>query len=84
MVRTFNFFLSPFFLNIMENEILELVKKNEEKLEKIYISTEKTRKYIFWTMMITVIFLVLPIIGLVVAIPSFMSTYSSVSSIGGI
>jgi type IV secretory pathway component VirB8 len=68
----------------MENEILELVKKNEEKLEKIYISTEKTRKYIFWTMMITVIFLVLPIIGLVVAIPSFMSTYSSVSSIGGI
>jgi hypothetical protein len=68
----------------MENEILAIVKKNEEKIEKIYISTEKTRKYIFWTMMITVIFLVLPIIGLVVAIPAFMSSYSSISAIGGI
>ena len=68
----------------MENEILEIVKKNEEMVEKIYISTEKTRKYIFWTMMITVVFFVLPIIGLAIAIPSFMSTYSSIGSIGGI
>jgi hypothetical protein len=68
----------------MENEILEIVKKNEEKLEKIYISTEKTRKYIFWTTMITVIFFVLPLIGLVIAIPSFMKTYSSIGSIGGV
>ncbi len=66
----------------MENEILERVKQNEEKLEQIFASVEKTRKYIFWTMVITVVFLVLPLIGIIVAIPSFMSTYSSLSGVG--
>jgi hypothetical protein len=63
----------------MENEILEKLKENETKIELIYVSVEKTRKYIFWTMMITIIFLVLPLVGLVVAIPSFLSTYSSIT-----
>jgi len=66
----------------MENEILEKVKQNEEKLELILVSVEKTRKYIFWTLIITVVFLVLPLIGIIVAIPSFMSTYSSLSGAG--
>lgn len=66
----------------MENEILEKVKQNEEKLELILASVEKTRKYIFWTLIITVVFLVLPLIGIIVAIPSFMSTYSSLSGAG--
>jgi len=66
----------------MENEILEKVKQNEEKLELILVSVEKTRKDIFWTLIITVVFLVLPLIGIIVAIPSFMSTYSSLSGAG--
>ncbi|TRZ50776.1 hypothetical protein D4R99_05535 [bacterium] len=66
----------------MENEILERIKQNEEKLEMIFVSVEKTRKYIFWTMVVTVVFLVLPLIGIIVAIPSFMSTYSSLSGAG--
>jgi hypothetical protein len=65
----------------MENEILEKLKQDEEKLDKIFISVEKTRKYLFWTMVVTVVFLVLPLIGLVFAIPSFLSTYSSISGI---
>ncbi len=68
----------------MDNEILTLLKSNEEKLEKIYISTEKTRKYFFWTMVVTVAVLVLPLIGLVFAIPSLMSTFSQMGQIGGI
>lgn len=68
---------------MIENDIMELLKKNEEKLEKIYISSEKTRKYFFWTMVLTVVFLVLPLIGLLFAVPSFISTYSSIGSIGG-
>ncbi|MFA5830471.1 MAG: hypothetical protein WC878_01440 [Candidatus Paceibacterota bacterium] len=66
----------------MENDILEKLKQNDEKLEKIFVSVEKTRKYIFWTMVITVGFVVLPIIGLIFAIPAFLSTYSSLGSIG--
>jgi hypothetical protein len=65
----------------MENEILERLKQDEEKLEKIYVSVEKTRKYLFWTMVVTLVFLILPLIGLVFAIPSFINTYSSMSGI---
>lgn len=66
----------------MENEILEKLKQNEEKIDKIFISVEKTRKYIFWTMIITVVFLVLPLIGIIFIIPTFLNTYSSMSGIG--
>ncbi len=62
----------------MENEITERLSKDEEKLDKILVSVEKTRKYIFWTMVITVVFLVLPLVGLIFAIPSFISTYSAI------
>ncbi len=65
----------------MENEILERLAKDEEKLEKILVSVEKTRKYIFWTMVVTVVFLVLPLVGLLFAIPSFVSTYSSLGGV---
>ncbi len=68
----------------MEQEILDLLKKNQEKLEKVYISVEKTRKYFFWTFVATIVVVVLPILGLLVAIPQFMSTYSSIGQIGGI
>jgi len=67
----------------MENEIFTKLKENEEKLEKIYVSVEKTRKYFLWVMISSIAFLVLPIIGLLFAIPSFLETYSSISSIGG-
>ncbi len=65
----------------MDNEILDLLKKNDEKLEKIYISTEKTRKYFLWTMILTIALVVLPLLGLIVAIPSFLSNYSSVTGL---
>ncbi|MCX6754087.1 MAG: hypothetical protein NTV03_03480 [Candidatus Nomurabacteria bacterium] len=49
------------------------------KVEAVYISVEKTRKYFKWTMIITVVVLVLPLIGLLFALPSFMANY-----VGGI
>ena len=54
----------------------------EEKIDAIYISTEKTRKYFLTTMIVTIVAFVLPMIGLVFAIPAFMSTYTS--ALGGI
>jgi len=49
------------------------------KVEAVYVSVEKTRKYFKWTMIITVALVVIPVIGLLIAIPSFMSNY-----VGGI
>ncbi|MDB5195237.1 MAG: hypothetical protein JWO84_421 [Parcubacteria group bacterium] len=45
------------------------------KLDAIYVSTEKTRKYFQWTMYITIALVVLPLIGLVFAIPVFLNSY---------
>jgi len=59
----------------MEQEIIKKLAEQEEKINKIYISVEKTRKYFFWTMVITIIIVVLPAIGLAFAIPSFLNNY---------
>ncbi|MCK9352461.1 MAG: hypothetical protein M0P76_06810 [Candidatus Pacebacteria bacterium] len=65
----------------MEQEILEKIKQNDEKLDKIFISVEKTRKYFLWVLILSVILFILPLIGMLLAIPAFLST---ASSIGGI
>lgn len=54
----------------------------DQKINAIYISVEKTRKYFFWTMIITIVLFILPIIGLLFAIPSFLSTYSQIGNLG--
>jgi len=64
----------------------ELKKKFEEqsiKIDAIYKSVEKTRKYFLVMIWITVIAVVLPIIGLAFAIPAFMNNYvSGLSGLG--
>jgi hypothetical protein len=62
----------------MENELLEKLKKIEEKTDKIYSSVEKTRKYFLTTMIITAIMVVLPILVLILIIPRLLSAYSSI------
>ncbi len=47
----------------------------EEKIDAIYTSVEKTRKYFMWTLIISVAFVVIPAIGLVFAIPFFLNSY---------
>ena len=61
----------------MENENIKKFQELEMKIDAIYISVEKTRKYFLWTMIISVALFVLPLIGLLFAIPTFISNYSS-------
>ena len=51
---------------------------NEEKLEKIWRSVEKTRKYFLWILIITIAMVVIPAIGLVFAVPKFISLYGDI------
>jgi len=69
-------------ISLMETEIAQKLKEQEIKIEQIYISVEKTRKYFKWTMIITVALFVLPLIGLIFAIPSFLSQYNQIQSLG--
>ncbi|MBA4319009.1 MAG: hypothetical protein C0412_11480 [Flavobacterium sp.] len=59
----------------MEPETNKKLIGLKEKINKIYISVEKTRKYFFWTVIITIAVVVLPVIGLMFALPSFMNNY---------
>lgn len=54
----------------------------EKKLDAIFVSVEKTRKYFKWTMIITIVVIVLPLIGLVFAIPAFLNSYGNLTSLG--
>ena len=59
----------------MENDTSAKLSALEAKIDAIYVSVEKTRKYFLWTMIITVALFVLPLIGLMFAIPAFVNNY---------
>jgi competence protein ComGF len=61
----------------MENDILEQFQAQDHKIDAIYESVEKTRKYFMWTLIATLVAFFLPLIGLVFAIPYFLNTLSS-------
>lgn len=59
----------------MENELLEKIKEQDVKLDAIWKSVEKTRKYFLVTIWVTVILFVLPLIGFIFVIPRFLDVY---------
>ena len=64
-----------------DQELRQKIEMLEKKIDAIYVSVEKTRKYILWTVIVTVVLFVLPAIGLVFVIPQFISTYSGIMNI---
>ncbi len=65
----------------MDPELQKRIEAQDAKLDAIYTSVEKTRKYFLIITWITIIAVVLPLIGLIFAVPSFLSTYSNISNI---
>jgi hypothetical protein len=61
----------------MDDETKQKLALLEQKLDAVYISAEKTRKYFLAVLIVTVVAFVLPLVGLVFAIPSFISSYTS-------
>ena len=59
------------------DEVLKKLAELDEKVDKVYKSAEKTRKYFVWTIIASVVVFVLPLIGLLFVIPQF------INSIGG-
>ena len=64
----------------MDQEISNKFEEQEKKLDAIYVSVEKTRKYFLWTMIISIATVVLPIIGLIILIPWFLKIMASAYS----
>lgn len=65
----------------MEQEIIKRLEEQEVKLNQIYSSMEKLKKYFLWTLIITVVTVVLPVIGLIIAIPWFLKIMTSAYSL---
>jgi hypothetical protein len=54
----------------------------EKKIDAVYVSAEKTRKYFFWTGVITLAVIVLPLLALPFVLGQFLSYYSNISNLG--
>jgi type II secretory pathway component PulF len=61
----------------MEEEIKKKLQQHQELLEKIYKSVEKTRKYFLWTLIISLVVFVIPLIILIFILPSFVNILTS-------
>ena len=60
----------------MDQEIAAKIEALESKIDAVYRSSEKMRKYFLWTLVITAAVVILPLIGLVFVIPQFINQYS--------
>ncbi|MDO8495876.1 MAG: hypothetical protein Q7S43_00265 [bacterium] len=58
------------------DEILKKLAELEQKVDAVYKSAEKTRKYFLWTLIISVVLFVLPLIALIFVIPQFLDAIS--------
>ena len=65
----------------MDPQLEQKLAEQDKKLDLIYASIEKMRKYFFWTMIITIATIVLPLIALVAIIPWFLSVLGSAYSL---
>ena len=60
----------------MDEEMRQRIDWIEQKLDATFRSAEKTRKYFLAVLIVTAIAFILPLIGLMFAVPAYLSTYS--------
>ena len=67
-------------LNIMDNEILQRIEarllESEKKIDAIYESVRKMQLYFKWTLIVTIVLFILPLIVMIFAIPYIIDMYS--------
>ncbi|KKS69450.1 MAG: hypothetical protein UV40_C0023G0013 [Parcubacteria group bacterium GW2011_GWA1_42_7] len=60
----------------MDQEIQNKFEEQNKKLEEIFRSVEKTRKYFLWTLILSLVFFFLPLVGIVVLLPKIFDAYT--------
>jgi hypothetical protein len=61
----------------MDEIVFKKLEEQEKKINAIYISVEKTRKYFLWTFILSLVFFLLPLVGILFAIPFFLNLFST-------
>ena len=62
----------------MDENISKRLEALEKKIDAIYKSVEKTRKYFLWTLIASLVFFLLPLIGIVLIIPKIIESFSGI------
>ena len=62
---------------MIDCELLAKLNEIEAKADAAFRAAESTRKYLFWTGVVTIAIIILPMIGLMFVIPQFISTYTT-------
>lgn len=57
------------------------LKKLEEKLDRVYDSVERTRKYMLWSLIMQLAVVLLPLVILMLAVPFILSSLSNISNL---
>ena len=63
------------------DEVLKKMAELDQKVDAVYNSVEKTRKYFMWTLILSIVFLVLPFIALLFVIPQLLSSIGGYSDL---
>ena len=53
----------------MDSDILKKLEAMEQEIDRMFTSVEKLRRYFLWTLVITLLTVVLPLIALLFAVP---------------
>lgn len=65
---------------MIDPELAARLDAIEAKVDAAYKAADKARAYLFWTGVVTIVLFIVPLIGLIFALPSFFNYYSSISS----
>ena len=60
------------------DEILKKIEEQQIKIDAMYVSVEKLRKYFLWTLIITIVTVALPLVAMIFAVPFLLNTMSSI------
>lgn len=63
--------------NFFMEEIMRRLDALDLKIEAVYRSAERTRRYILWMLITSLVFVLLPMIILLFVIPAFLGSMSS-------
>ena len=63
----------PAIFRAMNEEIKLQLEKNHALMEKIFVSTEQTRKYMKWTAIISLVLFFLPLVIIIIMLPMIIN-----------
>ncbi len=67
-----------------DQELRQKIELLEAKLDEVQKLTKRIYKIFVWTGIITIAAIVLPLFGLLFAIPSFLNYYSNISNLSNL